>query len=171
MISFVDVSDPCLGAQISFSNTENFESTYTIYAGSIDEQSSDSSESLESLEEGEESTTDSDEVSTEEESIVTEVIEQEEKFTIEWPEFSADLPDGCTATILPTISFLGGSSLGEGWFEYDPNKSELTIDTKDSAITALKSDKLILVTVKVALIDGSSEEELSDAEIKFAIKF
>ena len=55
---------------------------------------------------------------------------------------------------------LGGGSLGTAWLSFDEERKEFKIDTKDAALTNLKNDVLVIVTIKVALVDSEAQTEL-----------
>ena len=71
---------------------------------------------------------------------MTALLEQEEEFVISWPELRTDQPPRCNAVTQVDVSFMGGSSLGSTWYTIDYERSELILNTKDSALTSLKQD-------------------------------
>ena len=79
--------------------------------------------------------------------------QQEDFFIIEWPEFFVEIPSNCQAVPLTTVSFLGGSQLGEDWRLVDLSSNLIEIDTQSDSLKSLTSDALVLVTVKSALVD------------------
>ena len=56
---------------------------------------------------------------------------QEEIFVIEWPEYSAEIPEGCQAEPQTTVTFLGGSQLGEDWRLIDTSANLIEVETQN----------------------------------------
>lgn len=80
------------------------------------------------------------------------------------------IPIGCQVEPLTEVTFLGGGALGEEWKDVDIDSGIIIIDTTDPAILALKSDKLILATIRSALVDSETASEIAFDELKFAIR-
>lgn len=96
--------------------------------------------------------------------------EVDEVLTITWPSPEVDMFTGCAATTVQTITFMGANALPEEWADIDLESNTLTIDSALEALKALTKDVLIIASVHQSLIETSTAEVLSTAQIDFAVR-
>ena len=84
-----------------------------------------------------------------------------------WPSIDYDVTN-CNVKLQTSLTYLGMQRFGQT-VNYEDGYME--IDTMSSDLSSLTGDALVLVQVKAALIDTSSEEELVSESIQFSIKF
>lgn len=94
--------------------------------------------------------------------------------TIEWPStYVADQDSNCDALVVTEIDFLGADSLGSrsNWVTVDYTERRLVIHSQSANLQSLRSDLLIIVTVRDKLMTSDLVVTLGTEEVTFAVKF